>query len=197
MLVCALLMISIASFSNSYKAFDKKKVVAQKGLVGLYEVEGKVYLELPAGLMGRRFLMGTMVEACSDPLESSVGYQPMKPYSVCFEKTQSSIQLRRLNESYVDTDSARPDRNNISSVLKSFKIQEYSSDSTAFLIDVTSYFVSICQKYGKDWPEMLEKTEKEMLQGTFRFVRDGEGGYIKTGIRRIVYENGYSVSKIR
>lgn len=142
MLACALLLISIASFSNTYKAFDKKKVVAEKGLVGLYEVEGKVYLELPAELMGRRFLMGTMVEACSDPLESSVGYQPMTPYAVCFEKTQSSIQLRRLNESYVDTDSARPDRNNISSVLKSFKIQEYSSDSTAFLIDVTSYFVT-------------------------------------------------------
>ena len=71
-------------------------------------------------------------------------------------------------------------------------------DSFAFQgYDVTSYFVSICQKYGKDWPEMLEKTEKEMLQGTFRFVRDGEGGYINTGIRRIVYENGYSVSKIR
>ena len=71
-------------------------------------------------------------------------------------------------------------------------------DSFAFQgYDVTSYFVSICQKYGNDWAEMLDKTEKEMLQGTFRFVRDGEGGYINTGIRRIVYENGYSVSKVR
>ena len=71
-------------------------------------------------------------------------------------------------------------------------------DSFAFQgYDVTSYFISLCQKYGNDWPEMLETSGKEMLQGTFRFVKDGEGGYINTATRRIVFENGYSVSKIR
>ena len=63
--------------------------------------------------------------------------------------------------------------------------------------DVTAYFISLCQKYGNDWPDMLEKSEKEMLKGTFRFVREGEGGYINTATRRIVFENGYSVSKVR
>ena len=141
-LTCTLLLMCLASFSHSYKAFDKKKVLSEQGVVGLYEVEGKVYLELTDSLIGRRFLMGTMVEACSDPLESSVGYQPMAPYMVTFEKSASSIHLCRLNEAYVHTEETRPERNNISSILKSFKIQEYSSDSTAFIIDVTSYFVA-------------------------------------------------------
>ena len=141
-LIGALLLVCIASSANSYKAFDKKKVVSEKGIVGLYEVEGKVYLELPAGLMGKRFLMGTMVEACSDPLESSVGYQPITPYTVCFQKVQSTVQLCRLSESYVASEGSKPELNHISSVLKSFKIQEYSSDSTSFLLDVTSYFVA-------------------------------------------------------
>ena len=71
-------------------------------------------------------------------------------------------------------------------------------DSFAFQgYDVTSYFIALCQKYGNDWPEMLEKSDKEMLQGTFRFVKEGEGGYINTATRRIVFESGYSVSKVR
>ena len=71
-------------------------------------------------------------------------------------------------------------------------------DSFAFQgYDVASYFIALCQKYGNDWSEMLEKSDKEMLQGTFRFVREGEGGYINTATRRIVFESGYSVSKVR
>lgn len=140
-LTYALLLISIAAFSNSYKAFEKKNVIGHHGIVNMYDVEGKVYMELPLDLMGKRFLMGAMVEACSDPLESSVGYQPHVPYSVCFEKTSTSILLRRINESYAD-DGGLKDKHSISSVVKSFKIQEYSADSTAFLIDMTSYFVS-------------------------------------------------------
>lgn len=71
-------------------------------------------------------------------------------------------------------------------------------DSFAFQgYDVTTYFISMCQKYGNDWPEMLEKSEREMMQGTFRFVKEGEGGYINTATRRIIFENGYTVSKVR
>jgi hypothetical protein len=140
-LTYALLLVCLASFADTYKAFSKKNVVSEKGIVGLYEVEGKVYIELPNEVMGKRFLMGTMVEACSDPLESSAGYQPMTPYAVCFEKTSSAVLLRRVNELNVQSEGLEPE-NNISSILKSFKIQEYSADSTACLIDVTSYFVA-------------------------------------------------------
>ena len=137
-----LLLVCTLSFSNSYKAFDKKSVVSCNGVVGVHDVEGKVYVELPLALLEKRFLMGTMVEACSDPLESSVGYQPIAPYAVCFKKGPSSILMCRLNESYIQSENSGLKESNIPSVLKSFKIQEYSSDSTAVLIDMTSYFVS-------------------------------------------------------
>ena len=137
-----LLLICTVSFSSPYKAFDKKEVVSYNGVVAVHDVEGKVYVELPLDLLEKRFLMGTMVEACSDPLESSVGYQPIVPYAVCFKQGPSSILLCRLNESYVKSENTRLGDSNIPSVLKSFKIQEYSADSTAVLIDMTSYFVS-------------------------------------------------------
>jgi hypothetical protein len=36
-----------------------------------------------------------------------------------------------------------------------------------------------------------------MLQSTFRFRKQNEGGYINTGVRRIVYGEGWSVVKTR
>lgn len=63
--------------------------------------------------------------------------------------------------------------------------------------DIASYFLEMCSKYGNRWPEMLEKEEKNMLQSTFRCEKEGEGGYINYGVRRIVYESGWKVTKIR
>ena len=131
-----------AADAGTYKAFEGKDTMTETGIVGLYEAEGKVYMEIPFDLMGKRMLMGTMVEACSDPLESNVGYQPIAPYVVCFERTPSSILLCRMNESYVMPEGRSMQDSNISSIEKSFKIMEYSADSTACLIDVSSYFIS-------------------------------------------------------
>ena len=45
--------------------------------------------------------------------------------------------------------------------------------------------------------EMLEQSDKEMLQSTFRFRKEEGGGYTNSGIQRIVYDNGYSVIKVK
>ena len=63
--------------------------------------------------------------------------------------------------------------------------------------DIASYFIEMCSKYGNRWPEMLEKEERSMLQSTFRCRKDGEGGYINEGVRRIVYESEWKVKKVR
>ena len=63
--------------------------------------------------------------------------------------------------------------------------------------DIASYFIEMCSKYGNRWPEMLEKEERSMLQSTFRCRKDGEGGYINEGVRRIVYESDWKVKKVR
>ena len=99
-LICSLVFAAaaaVAAQSQTYKIFDGKKVVSEQGLVGLYESEGKIYLEIPRSLLGQRLLTGTSVEECSDMLESNVGYQPIAPYIVVFEKNHSSILMRRLN----------------------------------------------------------------------------------------------------
>ena len=76
----------------------------------------------------------------------------------------------------------------------------FNTEPTQFAFqgyDIASYFIEMCAKYGNDWKEMLTDEEKSMLQSTFRFVKEGEGGYINHGVRRIVYEPDWTISKIR
>lgn len=57
--------------------------------------------------------------------------------------------------------------------------------------DVTRYFMGLCAKYGEGW--MGNAEDASMLQSTFDLKPAGNGGYINSGIRRIVYGNNYSV----
>ncbi len=59
--------------------------------------------------------------------------------------------------------------------------------------DVAKYFMSLCAEYGDDWKQMLEKSDRGMLQATFMFRRNGGQGYVNHGTRRIIYENGWEI----
>ena len=76
----------------------------------------------------------------------------------------------------------------------------YNTEPTQFAFqgyDIARYFISLCHKYGKRWPEKLSESEKAMLQSTFRCVKQGTGGYVNNGVRRIVYGPNWSVSQVR
>lgn len=63
--------------------------------------------------------------------------------------------------------------------------------------DVTKYIVDLCSKYGKNWIKHVERNDANMLQSTLNLRKQPIGGYQNLGIRRIVYENGYSVRKVK
>ena len=63
--------------------------------------------------------------------------------------------------------------------------------------DVTRYFASQYTKAGKNWKEGLDGNETEMLQSTFMLRKQPSGGHLNNGIRRIVYDNGYSIKRVK
>ena len=63
--------------------------------------------------------------------------------------------------------------------------------------DVTKYVADLCSKYGKNWKKHIEDNDANMLQSTFNIRKQPIGGYLNNGIRRIVYENGYQVKKVK
>ena len=57
--------------------------------------------------------------------------------------------------------------------------------------------MGLISKYGNRWTEKIEKSDASMLQSTFKFRRDENGGFINTGVRRIIYEDEWVVSRKR
>lgn len=75
----------------------------------------------------------------------------------------------------------------------------FNTEPTQFAFqgyDIAEYFIPLAYTYGKRWPEMLSESEKSMLQSTFRCLREGDGGFVNHGIRRIVYGNDWNIVKV-
>ncbi len=72
----------------------------------------------------------------------------------------------------------------------------YNSEPTQFSFqgyDLAKYFIGLCSKYGENWTRMLESSDSKMLQSIFRFRKTETGGYINTGVHRLVYGEGYQI----
>lgn len=63
--------------------------------------------------------------------------------------------------------------------------------------DIASYFIDLCAEYGDNWTSALPDNEKSMLQGTFKFVRKENGGFVNNGVRRIVYGKDWGIVKVK
>ena len=72
----------------------------------------------------------------------------------------------------------------------------YNSEPTQFSFqgyDLAKYFIGLCSKYGENWTQILESSDSKMLQSIFRFRKTEAGGYINTGVHRLVYGEGYQI----
>ena len=76
----------------------------------------------------------------------------------------------------------------------------YNTEPSQFAFqgyDVAHHFINLCNKYGKDWVNHIEECEKDMLQSTFKFTKLGTGGYVNTGLRRIVYGPKWTINQVK
>ena len=127
------------------KFFEKKKYDSAKSkFITLYKTDGKVYFELPLKYLGRDMLLGATISAVSDPTYLSVGMKNSKPIHLRFERQDSSIVAKTPNTVVYDHDLDARERkvlelNYRDPAFASFEIKAYNADSTAVLIDVTSF----------------------------------------------------------
>ena len=77
----------------------------------------------------------------------------------------------------------------------------YNTEPTRFAFqgyDIAKFSISMCAKYGDKWMEMMDKTDAKMLRSILS-LRKGAAheGYTNKGVRRIIYDNGYSIVTVR
>lgn len=130
---------------TAYDKLMKEKPESGKGFITIHKSKSRLYFEIPQSILGRDMLLGSVVSRISDNYAATAGTQPFNPLHVKFEQKGDRINLVRVTKDYI-TDSPNPamaeaiDRNSAGSVIKSFKLHSYNTDSTAVVFDVTDFF---------------------------------------------------------
>lgn len=134
---------------DSLDAFDKlfkEKHETARGMFTLHKIKEKLYFEIPLKMMGKEMLIASSITETSDNGNGIVGGKT-DPIHILFTKSGESVQLRRVNSDVI-TDNMSSNiakaikKSNIGSIMKSMKIEAYSKDSSAVIVDMTSFFVS-------------------------------------------------------
>lgn len=76
----------------------------------------------------------------------------------------------------------------------------YNTEPTPYAFqgyDIAAYFIKLYSEHGTSWEKYLESENCKMLQADFDFMKAGEnGGFVNSGVRRIVYGPDYSISLV-
>ncbi|MGM9739489.1 MAG: LysM peptidoglycan-binding domain-containing protein [Candidatus Cryptobacteroides sp.] len=77
----------------------------------------------------------------------------------------------------------------------------YRTEPTQFAFhgyDLTYYFIKHKSQYGRSWMESLDRDfSTNLLQTDFRFVKNADGGFTNSGIRRFIYAPDYTIVRVR
>lgn len=114
----------------------------------------KLYIELPKENFGKRMLIASTVTAVSNPEILSVGYKPVKPLHVRFERADSTtiylceISPRPDFDAASSAESKAVARNSLDTVLETFSLFCESPDGTSLVFEAGAFFSGDNAKLG-------------------------------------------------
>ena len=132
---------------DSYAEFFNKRHETAKGLITIHKMDGKVYFEMPDSVLGREMLLGSTVSEISDNANAIVGSKPYDPWYIKFAKADGKILMLDIGKSNIsrnpgDGIDKALRKSDIDAIMKAFKIETCSPDSTRYVIDVTDLFLA-------------------------------------------------------
>ena len=139
--------------SKYEKLFKDKKVETVKGMVTLHLVDNKkkLLVEFPVALMEREFLLGSKITETTDMGNGSVGMMGQTPKHIKFSVVDSTLYMKEASRTGHDllfSSSADAnvqeglEKNTLSTIVESFKIAAFNKDSSAVVVDMTSFFLT-------------------------------------------------------
>ena len=132
---------------KKYSDIIKKDTKTCRGLVSFHLLgNGKLYMEIPDSVLGKEMLLTGRVSGISNNIDVIAGEMPNMPVMIRWESDKRNIyaravyQLMRCNDD--ESISMGVERNNIAPIMEAFPIIAMTPDSTASVIDVTSFLLS-------------------------------------------------------
>lgn len=129
------------------KLFKGKKVkTITNGLLVFHKVSDNLYAEFPDSLLGREFLLTSVIDNISDGGEGAPGQIGGTDVRFRFEKVDSAIVARMsllskpINSSGVPGITQALNVSHLPGIFKTFKIQAYTPDSTAAVVNLKTLF---------------------------------------------------------
>lgn len=134
--------------SKYEKLFEGHRRETVKGMFTIHKMNEKVYFEIPLNLLGRDMLLGSTVSEINDNGDALVGQKPTDPLLVRFAQHDSTVQLQRVTalNALVDEQWEGVKQalkiNTIPAIFQIFKIEAYTPDSSAVVVEVTPLFIN-------------------------------------------------------
>lgn len=139
----------VAPKSDSVKNSYEKLIKGAKTVNGLFKIHqknDKLYFEIPRNGMNRDFLLSSRVSSTSNNKDVAAGQMPRSPLLITFSCDHNNVFLHVKNSKNVcDTASTMYssfERNFLDPMWQAYKIEAVTKDSSAYVIDVTSLFLS-------------------------------------------------------
>lgn len=139
---------SSTPYSNLFKG---KKVNTAKGLMTVHQMDNKIYVEFPLRLLDKDMLYASVIQSITDNGEGAVGEFTGGDNALRFVRRDSVLQariivpvdyppLRAFNSSGDEAIDRALEKSSQPGIFATYKIEAWTPDSTAVVIDMTSLF---------------------------------------------------------
>lgn len=117
-----------------------------EGMFKIHQVKDKYYFEIPKKLMARDFMISSRVSRTSNNKDVAAGQMPRNPVVVTFSADGKKVYMhKKMLRNLCDTTSnmyAAFQRNFSDPIWEAYKIESFSPDSSAYVIDMMSLFIT-------------------------------------------------------
>lgn len=158
---------------------DKAKLKTEKGFVTVHQYDEKIYLEIPKALMGRDFLISSVITNSSELTLAGAEAAPQRFLTI--DCTDSLVIFKQLRPTiFYKKDNIELQNalklSQASAILQTFPIKGYSEDSTALVFDCTSYIdagsKSVFDLIGRNYGGYFTTIESAEVDRRASFYRD-------------------------
>lgn len=125
------------------KLMNKEGRESAKGdFLSFHKIGGKLYMEYPTKHLGRAILLSSTTAESSNSRLATVGHKENDPMLISFERMDSALVMAEQNYLYDADEQLQTalQRNYRSVILNRYKIEAWNNDSSAVVVDMTSFF---------------------------------------------------------
>ncbi|MCF8237158.1 MAG: zinc-dependent metalloprotease [Saprospiraceae bacterium] len=177
-----------------FKQYDKvitAEAVSSAGLLSVHQIRDKVYFELPIDLLEDELLIVSRISGFVKGLNFGGAGMKSRPQQVIrFQRHYDQILLRSVSYNSVASEEDPVYRsvrnNNFEPVISSFDIACFNSDSTALVIDVTSFFTKDVPMIGALSEEQRKEFQISSLDSKRSFVSSAKAFPENVEIRHVL-----------